>query len=133
MRENLPKEMNFVHEASNAQRTVREFKDVRTALYIRASMCHVNSRMQLTWLLIIAKVLVADKRILVMEYIQGGRVDDLPYLSEKNIDRNKIALELSRIFSRMVYINGWFHAVSVSLKESQTEALPMAYEGSSSW
>lgn len=47
-----------------------------------------------------------------MEYIQGGRVDDLPYLAEKSIDRNKIALELSRIFSRMVYINGWFHAVS---------------------
>ena len=35
MRENLPKEMNFVHEASNAERTVRDFQDVRTSLYIR--------------------------------------------------------------------------------------------------
>lgn len=48
MRENLPKEMNFVHEASNAERTVREFKHVRTALYIRASICHVDSHIGLT-------------------------------------------------------------------------------------
>ena len=60
----------------------------------------------------IAQVREARKRILVMEYIQGGRVDDLVYLSDNNIDRNKVALELARIFSQMVYINGWFHAVS---------------------
>ncbi|KAI1785187.1 ABC1-domain-containing protein [Ganoderma leucocontextum] len=66
MRENLPKEMDFVKEAR--------------------------------------------KRILVMEYIQGGRVDDLVYLSDHNIDRNKVALELARIFCQMVHINGWFHA-----------------------
>lgn len=46
-----------------------------------------------------------------MEYIQGGRVDDLKYLTDWNIDRNSVAIELSRIFSRMVFINGWFHAV----------------------
>jgi len=45
-----------------------------------------------------------------MEYIQGARVDDLKYLADWNIDRNKVAIELSRIFSRMVFINGWFHA-----------------------
>ena len=47
-----------------------------------------------------------------MEFIEGRRVDDLGYLAEHNIDRNKVALELSRIFSRMVHYNGWFHAVS---------------------
>ena len=52
----------------------------------------------------------AKKRILVMEYIQGGRVDDLVYLSENNIDRNKVALDLAKIFCQMVHINGWFHA-----------------------
>ncbi len=48
-----------------------------------------------------------------MEYIQGGRVDDLLYLSDHNIDRNKVALELARIFCQMVHINGWFHAVNI--------------------
>ena len=59
----------------------------------------------------LAQVKEARKRILVMEYIQGGRVDDLVYLSDHNIDRNKVSLELARIFCQMVHINGWFHAV----------------------
>jgi aarF domain-containing kinase len=93
MRENLPKEMDFVHEASNAARARNDFKDLRTSLHI-------------------PEVISASKRVLIMEYIQGGRVDDLAYLAEHNIDRNKVALELTRIFSQMVFVNGWFHAVS---------------------
>lgn len=50
-----------------------------------------------------------------MEFIQGGRVDDLQYLADANIDRNKVSLELARIFNQMVFINGWFHAVSLIL------------------
>lgn len=92
MRTNLPKEMDFIHEAENADRTRTDFASQRTSLYI-------------------PEVLTANKRVLVMEYIQGGRVDDLKYLSDANIDRNKVALELSRIFNQMVFINGWFHAV----------------------
>jgi aarF domain-containing kinase len=93
MRENLPKEMDFVHEASNTFRAQNDFKSTKTSLYI-------------------PEVITATKRVLVMEYIQGGRVDDLKYLADAGIDRNKVALELSRIFNQMVFINGWFHAVS---------------------
>jgi hypothetical protein len=92
MRTNLPKEMDFIHEADNAARAAADFKNVRTSLYI-------------------PKVIVATRRVLIMEYIQGSRVDDLKYLADWNIDRNKVAIELSRIFNRMVFINGWFHAV----------------------
>ena len=35
MRENLPKEMDFIHEKNNAVRATEDFKDVRTSLYIR--------------------------------------------------------------------------------------------------
>lgn len=42
-------------------------------------------------------------------------MDDLAYLAESNIDRNSVALELSRIFSQMVFINGFFHAVGFFL------------------
>ncbi|EIM82704.1 ABC1-domain-containing protein [Stereum hirsutum FP-91666 SS1] len=91
MRENLPKEMDFVHEARNAERAAKDFEKFRTSLYI-------------------PEVIAATKRVLIMEFIQGGRVDDLEYLADHNIDRNKVSLELSRIFSQMVYLNGWFHA-----------------------
>ncbi|KIJ61310.1 hypothetical protein HYDPIDRAFT_137889 [Hydnomerulius pinastri MD-312] len=97
MRLNLPKEMNFIHEASNAALTTSHFSPsspyphTPTSLYIPA-------------------VIGATKRVLIMEYIQGARVDDLGYLAREGIDRNKVALELARVFSRMVFINGWFHA-----------------------
>ncbi|KAJ8587450.1 ABC1-domain-containing protein [Rhizopogon salebrosus TDB-379] len=91
MRENLPKEMDFEHEARNTARAVADFENMKTSLYI-------------------PEVISANKRILVMEYIQGGRVDDLAYLAKHNIDRNKVSLELTRIFSQMVFLNGWFHA-----------------------
>ena len=35
MRQNLPKEMDFVHEASNAHRAIKDFENIRTSLYIR--------------------------------------------------------------------------------------------------
>lgn len=92
MRENLPKEMDFVHEASNARRAMADFHHISTSLYI-------------------PEVISATKRVLVMEFIQGARVDDLGYLAEQGIDRNKVALELMRVFSQMVFLNGYFHAV----------------------
>ncbi|KAK7057167.1 ABC1-domain-containing protein [Favolaschia claudopus] len=92
MRTNLPLEMNFCHEAANAEKTRQDFRDVRgTTLYI-------------------PEVLSATKRVLVMEFIEGGRVDDLVYLAKANINRNQVALEIAAIFNQMVLLNGWFHA-----------------------
>ncbi|KZS98331.1 ABC1-domain-containing protein [Sistotremastrum niveocremeum HHB9708] len=91
MRENIPKEMNFVVEAGNAAKAVSNFAHTKTSLYI-------------------PEVIYASKRVLIMEYIKGGRVDDKEFLLNHNIDRNKVALELQRIFSQMVHLDGWFHA-----------------------
>lgn len=91
MRENLPKELDFSNEARNARKAEKNFENISTSLYI-------------------PEVISANKRVLIMEYIEGARVDDLEYLAAHKIDRNKVSLELSRIFSQMVYIDGWFHA-----------------------
>jgi len=91
MRENLPKELDFTNEARNARKAAANFENISTSLYIPS-------------------VISANKRVLIMEFIEGARVDDLEYLAAHNIDRNKVSLELSRIFSQMVYLDGWFHA-----------------------
>ncbi|KAI0768419.1 hypothetical protein BC629DRAFT_1536354 [Irpex lacteus] len=85
MRENLPKEIDFTHEARNARRAEEDFKYLRTSLYIQTYF--------------------------IMEFIRGGRPDDLQYLADHNIDRNAVSLELARIFAQMVHLNGFFHAV----------------------
>ncbi|KAK4683764.1 aarF domain-containing kinase, partial [Tremellales sp. Uapishka_1] len=95
MNEMLPLELNFNHEATNSNRCREEFADLtkehKTSLYL-------------------PKILWSEERVLVMEYIKGSRIDDLAYLKEHGFDRNQVSQELSRIFSQMVYLNGFFHA-----------------------
>lgn len=71
MRENLPLELNFVHEAANAEHIEKNFESVkRTPIYV-------------------PKVVIPPtRRTLIMEFIEGGRVDDLEYLASHHIDRN---------------------------------------------
>jgi aarF domain-containing kinase len=85
MNEMLPLEMDFKHEAGNSLKAQRQFKHLegKTSLYM-------------------PKVLWAEKRCMVMEYIEGARVDNLEYLQKHGIDRNQVSQELSRIFSQMV-------------------------------
>lgn len=90
MNEMLPLELDFKHEASNSLRCRRDFEPIqgKTSLYL-------------------PKVLWAEKRCMVMEYIEGARVDNLEYLQRHGIDRNQVSQELSRIFSRMVVSRAW--------------------------
>lgn len=93
MNEMLPQETNFRHEAANSLHCRRNFEPLsgKTSLYL-------------------PKVLWAERRCLVMEFINGARIDDLAYLKKHHIDRNQVSQELSRIFSKMVYLDGFFHA-----------------------
>ncbi|GAA6023884.1 hypothetical protein JCM10207_000517 [Rhodosporidiobolus poonsookiae] len=92
MEQNLPLEMDFRHEALNAARCANDFADLKKTP------------------LVLPEVLTAHKRVLIMEFIQGGRVDDLDYLAQHNIDRNSVSREIAKICSRMIYITGFFHA-----------------------
>jgi aarF domain-containing kinase len=93
MNDMLPLELDFTHEAANSLKCRQQFAHLtgKTSLYL-------------------PKVMWAEKRCMVMEYIQGARVDNLEYLQQHGIDRNQVSQELSRIFSQMVYLNGFFHA-----------------------
>lgn len=92
MNENMPLEMDFRHEAQNAKRADDDFAEYRTtSVYI-------------------PKVKYVFKRVMAMEFIDGRRPDDLRYLAEHNIDRNRVSQELSRVFSQMLYLHGFFHA-----------------------
>jgi aarF domain-containing kinase len=53
-----------------------------------------------------------------MEFIRGGRVDDLAYLAEHAIDRNAVALELAKVFAKMVHQDGFFHGVGAGVLQS---------------
>lgn len=88
MEQSLPKELDFVEEANNANR-MRE---------------HFASLPQLP--LVIPEVLWARKRILVMACESGARPDDLAYLDANGIDRDEVSATLGRIFNEMIFGDG---------------------------
>ncbi|MCJ1473054.1 hypothetical protein MMC13_001703 [Lambiella insularis] len=84
----LPQELDFALEGRNALRAKEYFKDFRDAP------------------LVIPDVKWGLKRILVMEYLSGHRLDDLQYLDSNNIDRDEVSAALAKIFNEMIFGDG---------------------------
>jgi aarF domain-containing kinase len=45
-------------------------------------------------------------RVLVMEYLEGGQVNDLAYLKKKNIDPFDVSNKLGVLYANMIFLNG---------------------------
>ena len=42
-----------------------------------------------------------------MEYLEGGQVNDLPYLKKNKIDPFDVSNKLGILYSNMIFLNGW--------------------------
>jgi len=90
--ENLMKELDFNNEASNMLRFTDMFKDDPT--------CYIP------------KVFIkySRQRLLVMEYIEGLRPDDIDGLRSAGFDPQIIAVNGTHIILKMILRHGFFHA-----------------------
>lgn len=88
MDESLPIELDFSEEGKNAMEAKAFFKK------------HTS------FPLIIPNVISASKRILVMDYVPGARIDDGHYLDKHNISRTEVSATLARIFNTMIFQSG---------------------------
>jgi aarF domain-containing kinase len=89
MTESLPQELNFNHEASNATRVSKNFEGDPTVK--------------------IPTVYWSSRRILVMEFIEGGKVDDLSYLKRHQIQPADVSNVMGRAFNKMIFVDGFVH------------------------
>ncbi|KAJ3095606.1 putative aarF domain-containing protein kinase 1, partial [Phlyctochytrium planicorne] len=89
LKESLPRELDFQLEAGNARKVAGYFKGDAVVK--------------------IPEVLWAKRRILVMEYINGGKVDDVDYMHKHNIDVFDLSHELSKAFFKMIFFDGFVH------------------------
>lgn len=85
MQVSLPQELDFALEGANAKYAKEYFAPLKSCP------------------LVIPAVLWARRRVLVMEYMTGARLDDLDYLSRHSIDRDEVSAALSRIFNTMIF------------------------------
>lgn len=86
MQNSIYVELDFTNEAINAQATADTFKNMLKETALR-----------------IPEVISAEKRILVMEYVAGARLDDLDYLNKHKINRGEVSCCLSHIFNNMIF------------------------------
>lgn len=111
MRESLPRELDFVHEARNARLVTQNFADDikhgRTALTVpqvvwarRRILC-MECKLK-EWCKSQSMYMVADRFIVV----DGARIDDLQYMKDHHINPAQVSAELTRIFSKMIFLHG---------------------------
>ncbi|KAF9900544.1 hypothetical protein EC991_007196 [Linnemannia zychae] len=95
MQTSLPKELNFDFEAANAARVNENFDRARK----EGSKSTIK----------VPDVIWSKKRVLVMEFMVGSRIDNLQYLREHNIKVSEVSNEMARTFSQMIYKDGFVH------------------------
>lgn len=87
---NLPLELDFTTEKINSTKLMSLFE---------------NTPHELT----VPKIYAVTPRVLIMELIEGARVDDLEYLKAHHIDPRKVSKVLWNIFAEMIFIHGFVH------------------------
>lgn len=88
----VPLELDFEHEADNAERMAAHFRgrpDVLVPAIVRAH---------------------SSRRVLVMEYAPGVRVTDVAGLGAMGLDPGQIARRLIELFCEQILVHGFFHA-----------------------
>ncbi|KAI9468664.1 ABC1 family-domain-containing protein [Zychaea mexicana] len=94
MRESLPRELDFVHEAQNSKLVGQNFAD---------DIKHRRTS------LLVPEVIWAKRRILCMEFIEGSRIDDLEYMKQHGINPAQVSAEFTEAFSKMIFLHGFVH------------------------
>ena len=88
----IQEEMDFLREAENAARFRANFEGSRE-LYVPKVFLHLTT-----------------EQVLVMEYLEGARIDDLDRLREAGVDLDKLARRGSEVLFKMILTDGFFHA-----------------------
>ncbi|KAL4713146.1 hypothetical protein ACJJTC_018791 [Scirpophaga incertulas] len=91
-KKNLTKELDFIQEGQNAEKVAILFKNYK-------------------WLKV-PKVFwdYCTKRVLVMEYVTGGLVNDVRYVEDHRIDKLDLCRKLGDLYSHMIFVTGFVHS-----------------------
>lgn len=53
---------------------------------------------------------MSTDRVLMMEYLEGGQVNDLEYIKKSGIDPFDVSNKLGVLYSKMIFLNGYVHS-----------------------
>jgi ubiquinone biosynthesis protein len=87
----IVKELDFTRDARNADRMARNFRDVPGIKFPK-----------IFWD-------VSSPRMLVMEFIEGVRIDDREAITEMGLDPHEIGVRGFQAYLKMIFEDGFFH------------------------
>ncbi|XP_027958371.1 uncharacterized aarF domain-containing protein kinase 1 isoform X3 [Eumetopias jubatus] len=90
-KKNLPLELDFLNEGRNAEKVAQMLKHFD---FLKVPRIY--------WEL-------STKRVLLMEFVDGGQVNDRGYMERNKIDVNEISRHLGKMYSEMIFVNGFVH------------------------
>lgn len=91
-KKNIPRELNFSEEAENVKKAKKMFE-------------------HFPWLKIPDLVEeLCSKRVLTMEFVEGGQVNDIKYMVENRINPFEISDKLGWLYSEMIFKKGFVHS-----------------------
>ncbi|XP_004584631.2 aarF domain-containing protein kinase 1 isoform X2 [Ochotona princeps] len=90
-KKNLPLELDFLNEGRNAEKVAQMLQHFE---FLKVPRIY--------WEL-------STKRVLLMEFVDGGQVNDRDYMEKNKIDVNEISRHLGKMYSEMIFVNGFVH------------------------
>uniref|UniRef100_A0A3P8TC70 AarF domain-containing protein kinase 1 n=1 Tax=Amphiprion percula TaxID=161767 RepID=A0A3P8TC70_AMPPE len=90
-KKNMPLELDFLNEGLNAVKVSNMLADFP---FLKVPMIHWD---------------LSTKRILTMEFAEGGQVNDRDYMKKHHINVNEISENLGKIYSEMIFVHGFVH------------------------
>ncbi|XP_056914758.1 aarF domain-containing protein kinase 1 isoform X4 [Takifugu flavidus] len=90
-KKNMPLELDFLNEGRNAEKVAKMLSHY-TFLKVPGVYWHLSS-----------------KRILTMEFADGGQVNDKNYMQKHGINVNEVSENLGKLYSEMIFVHGFVH------------------------
>ncbi|CAO2816424.1 unnamed protein product [Amaranthus hypochondriacus] len=90
-KEAIFKELDFIQEARNSEKTAKNFRNKKNVKIPQVFWDFTTSQ------------------VLTMQFCSGQKVDDLEFLENSGIDSRKVAKTLVEVFADMIFIHGFVH------------------------
>lgn len=90
-KKNLPKELDFLHEADNAEKVREMFKHLK---FLKIPKIYRE---------------LCSEKVLTMEFCEGRQITDVDYFKENNMNTHDICRQIGHLYSEMIFKEGFIH------------------------
>lgn len=88
----MRQEINYIHEAQNADRFYSNFAGSTTVRIPKVYWKYTT------------------KRVLTLEFLEGIKISDIVQIEASGLDRRKITIDLANAYLKMIFEDGFYHA-----------------------